>query len=145
MNKVFELGRLTKDVSLAETPAGTPIATFTIAVVRPYPSTNGNETDFFRCVAYRTIAENCNQYLRKGSQVFVLGYLRNRSYEGNDGVKRTVTEIVIEDVKFLDFGVNSPQAENTGAEKPKTNEEVKQMIREEQLKLVEIEGKDLPF
>ncbi len=144
MNKVFQTGRLTKDVSLAETPAGVPIATFTIAVVRPYPSVNGNETDFFNCVAYRSVAENCHQFLRKGSKAFFEGYLRNRTYEGRDGLKRTVTEIALTNVEFLEYGENQPHKANEGENETKTNEEVKQLIRE-QVKLEEIEGGNLPF
>lgn len=144
MNKVFFSGRLTRDVSLSETPAGVPIATFSIAVQRPYPNANGDrESDFFNCVAFRGVAENCNKYLEKGKRVVVSGHLQNRSYEDREGKKRLVTEIIVNDVEFLEFGENQPQDQNDGAETPKTPQEVKKFIREKQLALEEID--ELPF
>lgn len=145
MNKVFCSGRLTKNVSLSETPAGVPIATFSIAVQRPYPNANGErESDFFNCVAFRGVAENCNKYLEKGKRAVVSGHLQNRSYEDRDGKKRLVTEIIVNDVEFLEFGENQPQNQNYGVETPKTSEEAKVLIRE-QIRLEETDGDDLPF
>lgn len=144
MNKVFFSGRLTRDVSLSETPAGVPIATFGIAVQRPYPNANGKrDTDFFNCVAFRGVAKNCNQYLEKGKPAMISGWLQNRHYEDREGKKRLVTEIMVNDVEFLEFGENQPQHEADGAEEPKTAEEVKELIRQ-QVKLTEIH-EELPF
>lgn len=144
MNKVFFSGRLTKSVSLSETPAGVPIATFSIAVQRPYPNANGQrDSDFFNCVAFRGVAENCNKYLDKGKRVVVSGHLQNRSYEDREGKKRLVTEIIVNDVEFLEFGENQPQTENNGAEK-QSAEEVKEIIRQ-QVMLEEMEDETLPF
>ena len=143
MNKVFMSGRLTKDVSLSETPAGVPLATFTIAVQRPYPNAHGErESDFFNCVAFRGVAENCNRYLEKGKRAVVSGHLQNRSYEDRNGNKRLVTEVIVNDVEFLEFGEKQPQNENEG-EKPLTNEEIKQTIRQRTFE--EVSDDEYPF
>ena len=137
-------GRLTRDVSLSETPAGTPVATFGIAVQRPYPNAQGDrESDFFNCVAFRGVAENCNKYLEKGKRAVVSGHLQNRTYEDREGKKRLVTEIIVNDVEFLEFGENQPQNENKGAELPKTTQEVKELIRQQAM--LESIDEELPF
>lgn len=147
MNKVFFSGRLTKDVSLSETPANVSIATFTIAVQRPYPNANGTrDSDFFNCVAFRGVAENCNKYLEKGKRAVVSGHLQNRTIEDREGKKRVVTEIIVNDVEFLEFGEKQPQHEDDGEIKPQTAEDVKNLVREQMI-LREIKNKDdeLPF
>lgn len=146
MNKVFFSGRLTKDVSLSETPANVSIATFTIAVQRPYPNANGTrDSDFFNCVAFRGVAENCNKYLEKGKRAVVSGHLQNRTIGDREGKKRVVTEIIVNDVEFLEFGEKQPQNENDGEFTPNTAEEVKRLISE-QMTLKEINKDDeLPF
>lgn len=145
MNKVFFSGRLTRNVCLSETPAGVPIATFSIAVQRPYPNANGTrDSDFFNCVAFRGVAENCNKYLEKGKRAVVSGHLQNRYHEDREGKKRLVTEIIVNDVEFLEFGENQPQNQNDGEIKPKSSEEVKELIRQ-QVELREIQDEELPF
>ena len=135
MNKVFFTGRLTRDVTLSETPAGTPLATFSLAVQRPYPNANGErEADFFNCVAFRGCAENLAKYTEKGKRIYVGGHLQNRQDTDKEGKKRTVAEIIVNDVEFLEFGENSPQNQNDGAKietKAVTKEENKQIILEQ--------------
>lgn len=102
MNKVLLIGNLTKDPEIAETPNGIKVARFDLAVSRTYANSEGNkETDFFHIVAWRGLAENCQQYLKKGNKACISGTIQNRSYNGNDGVKKAITEIIADDVEFL--------------------------------------------
>ena len=102
MNKVFLIGNLTRDPELTETPNGTAVCRFSIAVSRDYAGADGNrETDFFNITVWRGRAENCGKYLKKGNNVAVVGSLQTRSYEDKDGIKRNVTDIVASDVEFL--------------------------------------------
>ena len=102
MNKVILIGNLTRDPELTETPSGVAVCKFSIAVSRDYTNANGEkETDFFNITVWRGKAENCHKYLNKGNKVGIVGSLQNRSYKDKDGVKRTVTDIVAEDVEFL--------------------------------------------
>lgn len=98
MNKVHLIGNLTKDVELNETQAGIKVARFTLAVGRKFER---DVTDFFNIVVWRGLAENCANYLKKGSKCAMVGTLQNRSYEASDGSKRYVTEIVADEVEFL--------------------------------------------
>ena len=102
MNKVILVGNLTRDPELTETPNGTAVCRFSIAVSRDYAGADGNrETDFFNITVWRGRAENCGKYLKKGNKVAVVGSLQTRSYEDKDGIKRNVTDIVASDVEFL--------------------------------------------
>lgn len=102
-NKVELIGNLTRDPELRYTPSGTAVATFTIATNRTYMSEGEKkeEADFHKIVAWAKLGELCSQLLKKGNRVFVSGRLQNRSWEGNDGVQRNVTEVNIEDMILL--------------------------------------------
>lgn len=102
MNKVFLIGNLTRDPELSETPNGISLCRFGIAVNRNYSGSDGErQVDFFNITVWRTQAENCGRYLKKGSKVAVFGSLQSRTYEDKEGVKRTVTDIVANEVEFL--------------------------------------------
>lgn len=98
MNKVFIVGRLTRDPEHRTTPNGISVTTFSVAVTRRM---NREESDFLNVVAWRGLADNCAKYLVKGQQAAVCGELRTRSYDAKDGTKRYVTEIQADDVEFL--------------------------------------------
>ncbi|CUK44913.1 single-stranded DNA-binding protein [Listeria monocytogenes] len=103
MNRVVLVGRLTKDPDLRYTPAGAAVATFTLAVNRPFKNAQGEqEADFINCVVWRKPAENVANFLKKGSMAGVDGRVQTRNYEGNDGKRVYVTEIVAESVQFLE-------------------------------------------
>lgn len=103
MNKVILIGNITADPEIRTTTTGITVATFTVAVSRPYVNQMGErETDFIRCVAFRRLAENIGRFLRKGSKVAVDGSLQTRSYDGQDGTRRYVTEVICNNVEFLD-------------------------------------------
>ena len=99
MNKVYLIGNLTREPEVAETPGGIAYCRFSIAVNRNV----GEEriADYFNIVVWRGLAETCGKYLAKGRKVAIVGTLQNRSYEDKDGNKRTVTEIVANEVEFL--------------------------------------------
>ena len=103
MNKCFLIGNLTRDPELRTTSgSGLSVCSFTIAVTRRFANQNGErEADFIPVVTWRATADNCAKYLRKGSQVAVVGSIQTRSYEGNDGQKRYVTEVQADEVQFL--------------------------------------------
>jgi len=98
VNKVFIIGRLTKEPELRTTPNGVNVATMSVAVTRRM---NREEADFFNVIAWRGLADNCAKYLVKGQQIAVVGELRTRSYDAKDGTKRYVTEIQADDIEFL--------------------------------------------
>jgi len=102
LNQVALIGNLTRDPELRYTPDGTPVASFTIAVNRPFINREGErEADFIPIVVWRKRAETCSEYLMKGSQVAVEGRLQVRSYEDKNGVRKWVTEVVARRVEFL--------------------------------------------
>ncbi len=104
LNKVFLIGNLTRDPELRFTPQGTAIAKFGIAVNRQYKGSDGEfkkETNFFNIIVWGKAGENCSKFLTKGRAVHVEGRLQNRTYETQDKQKRTVTEIVADNVQFL--------------------------------------------
>lgn len=102
-NRVELIGNLTRDPELRYTPNGAAVCTFGMATNRTYVSEGEKkeEVDFHRLVAWNKLAELCNQLLKKGNRVFVSGRLQTRTWEGQDGQSRTVTEIVIEDMILL--------------------------------------------
>ena len=102
MNKAILIGNLTRDPELRTTPSGVNVCSFSIAVNRRRANQQGErETDFFNIVAWRGLGDLCGKYLSKGRKVCVTGEIQNRSYDGKDGVKRYVTEIIADDVEFL--------------------------------------------
>lgn len=102
MNKVFLIGNLTRDPELSETSSGIKVCRFGLAVSRKYENPDGEKvTDFFNCVAWRGLAETAARYLRKGSKTAVIGSVEFRNYEDRDGIKRTATDIVAQDIEFL--------------------------------------------
>lgn len=103
MNKVYLIGNLTRDPEMRSTSAGISVCNFSIAVNRRFKNaqTGQQETDFFNIVAWRQLAELCGRYLAKGRKVAVFGSIQTRSYEAQDGSKRTAFDIVADEVEFL--------------------------------------------
>lgn len=110
MNNVSLVGRLTKDIELKYTGSQTAVATGTLAVNRQFKNANGErEADFINIVAWRKTAETIANYTSKGSQIGITGRIQTRSYEGNDGKRVYVTEVVVETVMLLDGKSNNQQ------------------------------------
>lgn len=121
LNRVFLIGNLTRDPELRYLPSGQAVATFTIAVNRTYTSGTGEkkeDTSFIRVVVWARRAEVCNEYLRKGSPVFVEGRLQSRSWEAPDGAKRSSIEVVANNVQFLGRGGRGETASGEAIQLP---------------------------
>ncbi|MGG1531418.1 single-stranded DNA-binding protein [Brevibacillus agri] len=122
MNKVILLGHLARDPELRYTNNGTPVATFTLAVNRPRTKEGAEQQpDWINCVVWQKTAENCANYLRKGSKALVEGRIQTRSYEDNEGKKRFVMEVVGENVQFLSPKNQGEQPEEPFSPKPPIN------------------------
>lgn len=103
LNRAILIGRLTKDPELRYTPNGVAVASFTLAVDRPFTNQQGErEADFIPVVVWRKQAENCANYIGKGRLVAVEGRIQVRTYDAKDGQRRWVTEVVADNVRFLD-------------------------------------------
>lgn len=102
MNKVILIGNLAKDPELTTTNNGVSLCKFTIAVQRRFAGPDGErEADFLPVIVWRGQADNCYKYLKKGSKAAIVGSVQTRSYEGQDGARRYITEVVAEEVEFL--------------------------------------------
>lgn len=123
MNKVYLIGNLTRDPEMRSTQAGIPVCNFSIAVNRRFRNsqTGQQETDFFNIVAWRQLAELCSRYLAKGRKVAVSGSIQTRTYEAQDGSKRTAFDIVADEVEFLSAtqGTGAPAGEYHAAPAPR--------------------------
>jgi len=107
LNKVLLIGNLTKDPELRYTPQGTAVANLRMAINRRFRNKNQEMKDevcFITVVTWDKQAETCNQYLHKGSPLFVEGRLQSRSWEDNAGQKRNVVEVRAERIQFLGAG-----------------------------------------
>ncbi len=106
INSIVLVGRLVRDPELRYTPSGgNAVAAFTVAVNRNFNNRDGErEADFIRIVTWNKLAENCANYLGKGRLVAVEGRLQVRNYETPEGQKRSISEVVANNVQFLDRG-----------------------------------------
>ena len=101
LNKIFIMGRLTRDPELRRTQSGTAVTSFSLAVDRDYKSQSGEkETDFIDVVAWRSTAEFVSKYFQKGSLIAIEGSLQTRQYQDKNGNNRTAVEVVANNVNF---------------------------------------------
>lgn len=123
MNHIVIIGRLTRDPELRYTPNGVAVANFTVAVDRPFNNAKGEkEADFIPVVVWQKLAENCANHLRKGRLVGVEGRLQIRSYDAQDGQKRRVSEIIANNVQFLDRGRDDAPSGDAGSRPPSSGD-----------------------
>jgi single-strand DNA-binding protein len=120
LNQVVLIGRLTHDPELRYTPGnGVAVTTFSLAVNRPFANQQGEkETDFIKIVTWRKLAETCANHLRKGLLVAITGRLQIRSYEDNQGIKRTAAEVVADQVRFLEWARGGQEGQDEMGELP---------------------------
>lgn len=139
MNKCFLIGNLTQDPELKTTSgSGLSVCSFTLAVTRRFANQSGErEADFIPVVAWRATAENCAKYLSKGSRAAVAGAIQTRSYTGNDGRKRYVTEVVADEVQFLSAPQESGERRRPAPAAPPGARQVEPFDRDD--------GDNLPF
>lgn len=105
LNQAMIIGNLGAAPELRYTANGAAVTTFNVACNRTYTDSNGDrqeDTQWFTVVCWQKLAETVSQYLDKGRKVFVQGRMQNRSWEGQDGVKRYKMEIVASEILFLD-------------------------------------------
>lgn len=105
LNKIMVTGRVGRDPVMRYTPSGKPVTNFSVAVNRISRTPEGDnreETEWFSVEAWERLGETCNEYLKKGSKVFLEGRLRTREYEDRNGVKRTAVEIIANEMIMLD-------------------------------------------
>lgn len=99
MNKVILIGRLTRDPEIRKTQSGKSTATFSLAVDRRKKDSGA---DFPECVAWEKIADLLGQYVKKGHKVGITGHLQTRTYDDKKGQKRFVTEVIVDELEFLE-------------------------------------------
>ena len=161
MNKVVLIGRLTRDPELRYTSSNIPSARFSLAVDRPFTSQSGErETDFINIVVWRKQAENVKKYITKGSLVAVEGRIQTRNYEDKDGKRVYVTEILANNISFLDSkGTNTSSNDFNSLPEPPREDSVSSSSNMNNMETVsvdkdpfeafgdsiEISDNDLPF
>lgn len=119
LNRVFLIGRLTRDPELRFIPSGTAVANFGIAVNRLYKTTSGEKKEevcYINIVAWRKLAELCGEYLKMGSPVLIEGRLQSRSWEAKDGQKRNTLEVIADKIEFLSKPPQSISGDNDFAD-----------------------------
>lgn len=118
MNKVFLIGRLSRDPELRHTSSGMAVCQINVAVGRRTGAGKEPETDFINVVVWDKQAENVSKYLAKGRQVAVEGRIQTRSYDNNEGKKTYVTEVVANNVEFLGSMSDNNKSQSTVEENP---------------------------
>ena len=101
MNKVFLIGRLSRDPELRHTTSGMPVCQINVAISRPVSQGSEPQTDFINVVVWNRQAENVARYLSKGRQIAVEGRIQTRNYDNNEGKRTYVTEVIASNVEFL--------------------------------------------
>jgi single-strand DNA-binding protein len=113
INKTILGGRLTSDVELKQTQSGLSVCSFTIAVNRKFAKEGEQQTDFINCVAWRKTAEIIAKFFKKGSSIVITGEIQVRSWQDQNGQKRYATEVVADDVYFVDSKSDVQSAETS--------------------------------
>ena len=127
MNSVSLVGRLTRDPELRQTQSGISVASFTVAVDRRYTNNDGQrEADFIACVAWRQTAEFIAKYFTKGQRIGLTGSIQTRQYTAQDGSKRTVCEVVADNVEFVERKADAAQGAPQGLQEatPEDNQDL---------------------
>lgn len=101
LNKVILMGRITHDLELKQTPGGSSVLSFNIAVDRSYAKQGEDrQTDFISCVAWNKRAEFIEKYFRKGRMIAIEGQLRTRTYDDKNGTRHYITEVYVDNISF---------------------------------------------
>ena len=148
LNKVILMGRLTRDPELRHTGSGTAVCSFTVAVDNGYG--DNRSTDFINCVAWNKSAEFVEKYFTKGRMIIVVGRIQTRTWEGQDGKKNYVTEVVANEVSFGESKKNAEEGGSYSAPRsdynPATSDAFADMPGEAEDDFVALDtNDDLPF
>lgn len=150
LNRVILIGRLTRDPELRYTPSGVAVTQFTLACDRPFTNNSGErEADFIPIVTWRQLAETCANYLRKGRLTAVEGRIQVRSYDNNEGRRVYVTEVIADNVRFLESNRGGDDAGSSGFSGNRDNQfnrnDSKQDPFENTGSPIDLSDDDLPF
>lgn len=155
LNRVILIGRLTRDPELRYTPSGVAVTTFTLAVDRPFTNQQRErEADFINIVTWRQLAETCANYLRKGRLTAVEGRIQVRNYDNNEGRRVYVTEVIADNVRFLESsggggareeGMGGGQAPSQGQQRYNNGPRDNQDPFQDDGRPIDISDDDLPF
>lgn len=142
LNSVVLVGRLTKDAELRYTPNNQAVATFSLAVNRPFKNQNGErEADFINCVIWRQQAENLANWAKKGALIGITGRIQTRSYENQQGQRVYVTEVVSETFQLLESRKDREAGPSQGYSQPDFGRQAEPMNANP----MDISDDDLPF
>lgn len=133
------IGRLTRDPELRYTPSGVAVTQFTLACDRQVAQGKDKEADFIPIVTWRGLAENCANYLRKGKLAAAEGRLQVRNYINSEGKKVYITEVIADNVRFLESNGNKDQSNNERSQSGNRDP------FEDEGKPIDISDDDLPF
>ena len=137
LNSTCLVGRLTKDAELRYTPNNQAVATFSLAVNRPFKNQNGDrEADFINCVIWRQQAENLANWAKKGALIGITGRIQTRNYENQQGQRVYITEVVADNFQLLEFNKQNNQGQSQGNSQPDFSRQAEPM---------DISDDDLPF
>ena len=148
MNKAILVGNLTKDPEMRTTPNGVSVTSFTVAANRRCKSQDGQQqTDFINCVAWRSTAEFIAKYFTKGSKIGIVGTIQTRTYDDQNGNKRYVTEVVVDEAEFVTSKAQNPGAtrgdaqQQPAAQQPSADD----LFAEELSDFQPLDDAELPF
>ena len=113
-NKVILGGRLTAEPELKQTPNGTPVVSFSVAVNRRVAKGAEEKTDFINCVAWRQTAEFISRYFHKGSCICIVGNIQVRSWTDQNNQKRYATEVIVDEANFVDSASENRGGQSAG-------------------------------
>jgi len=122
LNKVMIIGRLGQDPEMRYTPSGRPLTKFQLAANRSWTTADGEkktETEWFNIVAWGKLAEICNQYLKKGLQIYIEGRLHTRRWQDDDGANHSSVEVITQEMIMLDGRAgdeNNPESDDLPGE-----------------------------
>lgn len=141
INRWVGVGRLTKKPEIKHTQSGVAVCRFTVACNRPFSNQDGDrEADFINCVAWRKQAENVATYLDKGSLVGIDGRIQTSSFDGQDGKRVFLTEIIAESVQFLE-----PRSNQSGQSNSSNQQNTSQNYDQNSIPEPDYNNDDLPF
>lgn len=152
MNKVFLIGRLSRDPELRHTSNNTPVCQINMAISRPVSQGKDPETDFINVVVWNKQAENLVKYVKKGNQIAIEGRIQTRSYDNEEGKKVYITEVLANHVEFIGSNSNKTNDNQTQVQDNKTSytvEEIDNIPIDDPFsnfgQRVEIDDSQLPF
>ena len=147
LNHVVIIGRLTKDPMLRKTQKGASVVSFTVACSRKVAKDQESQTDYINCVSWNKTADAINTYVRKGHLIGVSGHIQTRNYEDTNGKKQFVTEVMCEQVVFLESKKNTSQSQNNEASQQYSYDQPMQASFEPDYSSagLDISSDDLPF